>query len=276
MPGGLLSRPILRELLHPLLALVFPSTCALCARELSGSLWGSLCGNCWRSLEPWTGALCSRCGLPLIGRMDVPRPLCAVCRRDDPHFDFARSYGVYASALRGAVLELKFHQRERLGIRLGELLIEPWRALEAAADFDETALILPVPLHYLRQRERGYNQAGLLARGLVRALRREPAGSKASRFGDSLVRKRSTAPQSGLSLHARHENVRGVFVVAHPERVRRRDVVLVDDVMTTGATASACAAALKQAGAGRVLVLTLARATPQFPGQVPLFQPVGG
>ena len=261
---------ILSQLLHPLLALVLPSACALCAQELLGSLWGSLCSDCWRSLKRWTGALCSRCGLPLTGSVDVPHPLCAVCRRNEPHFDLARSYGVYAGALRGAVLEVKFHQRERLGLRLGELLFDCWRPLESVVGLAAPALIVPVPLHNSRERERGYNQAGLLARGLARALKRSPGGSQAVFAANCLVRKHATPPQSGLSLRGRQENVRGVFGVSDPRRLRQRDVILVDDVMTTGATASACAAALKYAGAGRVLVLTLARATPQVTHGAPL------
>jgi ComF family protein len=274
MSGGTRSRQpsTFSQILHPLLALVFPSACALCGRELTGSLCGSLCSDCWRLLKPWAGAQCSRCGLPLAGSLDDPSPLCAACRRDEPYFDLARSYGVYASALRKAVLEVKFHQRERLGLRLGGLLLDPWRTLESEVSL-HAVLILPVPLHHLRERERGYNQAGLLARGLVRALEKNTGGCRVDFGGNCLVRKRSTPPQSGLSLHARQENVRGVFAVADPKRVHERDVILVDDVMTTGATASACAAALKRAGAGRVLVLTLARATPQFPHGDPFLQP---
>jgi ComF family protein len=276
MLGGTPSRQpsILSQLLPYLAALALPSACALCARELLDSLWGSLCSDCWGSLKLWTGSLCARCGLPLTGRVDVPNPLCAACRRDEPHFDLARSYGVYASALRGAVLELKFHQRQRLGLRLGELLLKPCRALESAAGLHGGTVILPVPLHPVRERERGYNQAGLLARGLVRALKKDTGGSDAAFVGNCLVRKRSTPPQSGLSLHARQENVRGVFAVSNPKRIRQRDIILVDDVMTTGATASACASALKRAGAERVLVLTLARATPQFPHTTSSLQPV--
>ena len=209
--------------------------------------------------------MCSRCGLPLAGLVDRQNALCAVCRRDEPHFDVARSYGVYSKNLRGAVLALKFHERQRLGVRLGGLLLESWKALESAAGFEGPCLVVPVPLHPRRERERGYNQAGLLARGLVHLLKREAGRSGAILVGNSLVRRRATAPQSGLSLHARRENVSGVFAVSDPERIHQRDIVLVDDVMTTGATASACASVLKRAGARRVFVLTLARATPQFP-----------
>jgi len=157
------------------------------------------------------------------------------------------------------ILHLKFHRREHLATRLGGLLQRPFEALTER----ESALVVPVPLHASRSRQRGFNQAELLARGLVRKIRREEPGLQLA--ADLLVRVRPTLPQVGLSPSARRENVRGVFSVSEAERVRNRTVLLIDDVMTTGATLSACAAALKRAGAARVLALSLARATPQFP-----------
>src|SRR5579863_831734 len=125
-PGETPSRQpsILNELLYSFAALGLPSGCALCSRELTGSLWGSICADCWRSLTPWAGPVCRRCGLPLSGLVDRQNALCVACRRDEPHFDVARSYGVYSRNLRGAVLALKFHERQRLGLRLGGLLLE--------------------------------------------------------------------------------------------------------------------------------------------------------
>ena len=220
--------------------------------------------DCWQALQAWSGPICHRCGLPLAGNVKEPGYLCGGCRVGSPRFDFARNYGIYSSRLRAAVLELKFHQRERLGTRLGSLLLEPWQTLRVVASITGPALIVPVPLHRARERERGYNQAKVLAEGFVLALtRKKGGGSPVTMDSRCLVRKGSTTPQSGLSLHARGENVRGMFTAS--ERVRDQDVVLVDDVMTTGATVSACALALKHAGARRVAVLALARATPQFP-----------
>jgi ComF family protein len=176
----------------------------------------------------------------------------------------ARSFGLYAGNLRQAILELKFRRRERLGKRLGELLVEVWTGVEELAALDAPVLV-PVPLHSSRERERGFNQAQLLAEGLKRGLARLPGSRTLEIAPRCLWRTRATVPQTGLSLTARHENVRGVFAVSMPEVIRGRVAVLIDDVMTTGATLSACAAALKQAGAQRVLGLTLARATPDFP-----------
>ena len=264
------SRPqpsLFRQWLGTLLAVALPAVCPLCGQEISDSLAGGLCRDCWSALTPWTGPLCSRCGLPLAGNPNVPLVLCAECRRGEPQFDFARSYAVYGGSIRAAVLELKFHGRERLGRRLGELLLAPGQALAAMASSSWPALVLPVPLHRSRERQRGYNQAELLARGLARAIQK--TGGSADVVAHALTRERATAPQSGLSLQARHENVRGVFAVTDPGRIGRRDVMLVDDVMTSGATTSACASALKRAGAERVFVITLARATPQFPDLTP-------
>jgi len=184
-----------------------------------------------------------------------------LCRRDEPVFDLARSYGLYVGNLRKAILQLKYHRQEYLGRRLGGLLADPWWGLEETGP----ALLMPVPLHPSRRRQRGFDQAELLARGLVRALRHDERPPQLRLVTGVLRRTRATAPQVGLSVSARHRNVRGVFSVRRPEQVRRRAVVVIDDVMTTGATLSACAAALKQAGASRVLALSLARATPQFP-----------
>jgi ComF family protein len=162
------------------------------------------------------------------------------------------------------ILQLKFQRRERLGERLGARISEAWDSL-GTASVGGRPLLVPVPLHGSRERERGFNQAALLAGGLSRALARtrDAAGFEAR----ALLRTKATPPQTGLSFAARRDNVRGAFSVAEPERVRGRVVVLIDDVMTTGSTLSACAEALKAAGAERVLALTLARATPQFPNR---------
>jgi ComF family protein len=166
------------------------------------------------------------------------------------------------------VLRLKFAGDERLGTRLGELLAPVWDSLPGIPESD-SPLIVPVPLHPSRRRERGFNQSELLAAGLVRALRRQNGRAAPQVAKACLRRQRATPPQTGLSVAARRENLRGAFEVVKPPQVRGREIVLVDDVMTTGATLSACARALKRAGAARVVGLTVARATPQFPDLTP-------
>jgi len=251
----------LSELFGTLFAAVFPTDCLLCGQELTEPGGASICPACWDSLQPWLGPACHRCGLPFASLQAASsvESLCGECRQGELEFDTAKSYGLYTGNLRKAILHLKFHRREQLANRLGALLARAFESLPET----ESAIVSPVPLHPSRKRQRGFNQAELLASGLVRKLHREERSLQL--VAHLLRRVRDTIPQVGLSVSARRENVRGVFSVARPERVRNRTVVLVDDVMTTGATLSACAAALKRAGASRVLALSLARATPQFP-----------
>jgi len=254
---------LLQELFGGLFAAVFPSGCLLCQQELAEPGGASICRACWEGIQPWVGPSCERCGLPFTTwrALDSVDSLCGFCRQGEQEFDVARNYGLYVGNLRKAILQLKFRGRERLGYRLGALL---GRAFEALPEPD-SAIVTPVPLHPSRRRQRGFDQAELLARGLVRRLRKEDRLHGVQLAEGSLRRIRATVPQVGLSASERRENVRGVFSVGRPEQVRNRTVVVIHDVMTTGATLSACAAALKQAGAARVLALSLARATPQFP-----------
>jgi len=248
------------------LAVIFPTLCPVCGQEASSPGWISVCTSCWETLKPWQGAGCARCGLPFasVHAADSSEALCGACRNGTSDFDLARSYGVYTFPLRELILEVKFRRRERWGRTLGTLLASLWPGISSCL-LDGQPLIVPVPLHAARQRERGFNQAELLAHGLRRKLGR--GGVQPPQLDSSCLRRTlPTRPQTGLSHRTRFENVRGAFAVSHPKRVRGRSVVLIDDVMTTGATISACARALKQAGASQVLGLTLARATPQFPG----------
>jgi ComF family protein len=247
-----------------LFALFFPAPCALCNEPLeeAGSL--DVCAACWSELEPWNGPACLRCGLPFASEraLDAAEPLCAECRGGEFRFDAARSFGVYRDQLRRAILHLKFRPRERWGKRLGGLLAWTWQANLETFGWEPVSIV-PVPLHRGRQRERGFNQAEALARGLIAALGKGSGGLVHD--PQCLTKTRATEPQTGLSPADRRENVRGAFEVPDPRSAKDKSLVLIDDVMTTGATLSACAAALKSAGAQRVVALTLARATPQFP-----------
>jgi len=220
--------------------------------------------------------VCTRCGLPFPSShaLDSSVAECGSCRNDAPAFDGARTFGVYTGPLRQVILRLKFAGDERLGVRLGALLAPTYAALPQIGAL-AAPLLVPVPLHTSRRRERGFNQSELLAAGLVQALKEQTGGLTPRVATAYLRRKRLTPPQTGLSVAARRENLRGAFEVVKPEKVRGCGIVLVDDVLTTGATLSACARALKRAGTLRVLGLALARATPQFP-DLPRDNPVDG
>jgi predicted amidophosphoribosyltransferase len=298
----------IRQFFGSMFAVVFPTACAICRREMTTAGWIHVCLRCREHIGPWEGAACARCGVPFASELagsaeragaidsstEPQAGLCAACRTQTYEFDLARSYGLYRGELRAVILQLKFKGRERLGWWLGELLASVCRSAQmsrAILGHDSTpgqpVLLVPVPLHESRARQRGYNQAEVLAGGLAKAWRRGrisefethqlPLAGSAIKppFRPSfqlavrcLRRVRATMPQTGLSLAARRENVRGVFQTTRREDVRGRNLILVDDVMTTGATLSACAGVLKRAGASHVMALTLARATPQFPDAI--------
>jgi ComF family protein len=259
-------RPLLRELVDSLFAVVFPTRCSICGGEVADAGGLGVCRDCWSKVEAWEGISCELCGLPIVSEhaADAAQVLCGACRANDPSFDLARAFGIYRATLRLLILQLKFRHRERLGKRLGACLAQVW---ERFGPFDgaDPFLIVPVPLFHLRERERGFNQARVLAEGLMRGVEKTQARREVTIESGVLVRSRATLPQAGLKFQARKENVRGAFSVVKPKLVEGRQIVLVDDVMTTGATLSACADVLKKRGASKVYALALARATPQFP-----------
>jgi len=226
------------------LDLVFPPLCPLCDRMLGAGRRDPLCGACWEGLERIAPPWCRCCGAPL-----GIEGLCGACRIRRPRFAYARAALLYGDLVREAIHAFKFGGRGGLANPLGDLLAGlGLSALPGAAP----DVLVPVPLHPRRARERGYNQALLLARRLERAWR-VPV------VADTLVRAVPTLPQADLDAAARRRNVRDAFAVRRPERITGRHVVLVDDVLTTGATAGECARTLYRAGAAAVGVLTVAR-----------------
>jgi ComF family protein len=237
------------------LDLVFPARCPVCDTTLGAGRRDPLCGTCWRAIirldVPW----CERCGAASIARVDdltallvAPRSIaaCAACATHPPGYDYARSAALYEGPLREAIHALKFGRRRALASPLGDLT-----AQQCAVSLpDGIEALIPVPLARARERERGFNQAALLARrvGGTLGIPIRPRW---------LARVRSTPPQSDLSAAERRANVRDAFRAS--ARVAGRHVLVVDDILTTGATLDACARALRAAGARRVGALTVAR-----------------
>ena len=240
-----------RRLLDSLLNLIFPEDCFICSVAVARHQECGICSACWDK----TLALkispprCASCGLPLQNFEDDQDHLCGECIRQMPPYAGARSFGYYTAELGKIIQEMKFHGRRNLVRLLGPLLtvafFESWRR----EDFD---LIVPVPLHSKRRRERGYNQSELLSRALERQI--------AVPFHPALIRVRPTLPQVGLTQLERMENVRKAFQCKRPQQISKMRILLIDDVMTTGATVSSASRALLEAGALRVSVLTVARA----------------
>ena len=227
------------------LDLVFPPLCPVCDSLLGPGRRDPLCGACWEGLERLTPPWCRCCGAPL-----GIEGLCGACRVRRPLFAYARAAVRYGDLAREAIHAFKFGGRRGLASPLGDLLAGlGLQALPGAVP----DVLVPVPLHSRRARERGYNQALLLARRL------ETAWSVPV-VVDALRRVAPTRPQTDLDAVERRRNVRDAFAVRRPEPIAGRHVVLVDDVFTTGATGGECARILYRAGAATVGVLTVARA----------------
>jgi len=225
-----------------LLDLLFPPRCAGCGRR---GVW--LCSPCLAQVSPLQPPFCRRCGRSRPGG-SVTGDRCSSCREDTLRsLDWARAAYPLAGPVRAAIHRFKYEKERARAGQLG-LLLPP---LLADVGLTPALLLIPVPLNAARRRERGYNQAEELARVL--------AGAGGWTLGTGLVRTRATIPQVGLDRDARQRNVDGAFVW-RGSPLEGVQIVLVDDVMTTGATADACAAALKMAGASRVGLVTVARA----------------
>lgn len=228
--------PLARGVARALLDLVWPPRCAACGEPPREE---PFCEICAEALEPVPPG-CARCGQP------GPDALCGGCRAAPPAFDAVRAGGLLGGPLADAIHALKYRDRPALARPLGA-----W--LAGRVPLPDGAVVVSVPLARGRRRERGYDQAALLADALARA-----AGARGRRLRAALRRVRETPAQVGRSREERARNVAGAFEAG--PAVAGQDVVLVDDVVTTGATADAAAAALRRAGARSILVVALARA----------------
>jgi len=248
------ARGLLRRALAGLSDLLMPPVCLVCRTPVAGH--DALCAGCWREIDFIRPPLCDRLGIPLPFDTGAPM-VSAAAAADPPAYDRARAVAAHDGAMRTLVHALKFHDRHDVRRLLGRWLVEAGREL-----LEDAEIVVPVPLARRRLLMRRFNQAAVLAREVARltGLGFEPL---------VLARTRATASQVGLARAARRKNVAGAFSVPHRavDRVRGRNVLLIDDVITTGSTAAACARTLKRAGAERVDVLALALVTDR--GAVP-------
>jgi ComF family protein len=238
------------RLFRHILDFILPTSCSYCCTPIGDSGIPYFCSSCWADFAPIQGPACPCCGIPFgspEALTNSPTHLCGSCRTNPPLFDQALSIGYFEGPLREAVLQYKYRPCRALGRPLGKWMAENIRIAE---DID---IVIPVPLHVKRLKQRGFNQALLLAHQ-VSDVFRIPISC------DNLLRVRYTRPQVELSGEERIKNVVGAFGLKEPEALKGKQVVIVDDVFTTGATMNECAAVLKSAGAAQVNAITLARA----------------
>jgi len=224
---------------------VLPPRCLACGETIEEP--DALCGRCWGGITFFTAPWCVVCGLPFAHPMGADA-LCGACARQQPSWDRARAVFRYDKNSRRLVLGMKHGDRTHLAGAFGRWMHRAGGEVLAGAD-----LLVPVPLHWTRLFQRRYNQAALLAQA-VRSAGGPPVAA------DWLARRRRTPAQGHLGPAARERNVCGAFAMRAGRSVAGKRVVIIDDVMTTGATVEECARVLKRAGAVSVGVLTLARA----------------
>lgn len=232
----------LTSCLDPFLTLLYPPRCLVC-RALGER---GLCAACIAQIVPVAPPHCRTCGHPFLDQSG-----CVNCAVRRPAFTHCRSLGLYDGVLRNAIHQFKYRDRPQMAAPLGVLLASYARA--HAADLHGLRFdgILPVPMHPLRRRLRGYNQSERLAQ-IVGAELSLPL------LSDTLIRIRPTRPQVGLTGEARRTNLQGAFAVRGAEAVRGKTLLLIDDVVTTGSSLYECTLTLKAAGAKAVYALTLA------------------
>jgi ComF family protein len=248
--GDSAAGPAVMQLFRRILGYCIPSRCSYCRTPLDDFPVPYFCSSCWEELSPLPAPLCPRCGSP-FGSPEAltasPDHLCRHCRKEPPDLDQALAAGMFEGQLREAIHVYKYRPLMALGAPLAEWMTRRIRMIE------HLDLVIPVPLHRSRLRKRGFNQALLLAQGASAAF-------SVPLHYHNLVRTRPTRPQVELSGKDRTANVDGAFALLRGHEVKGKRVLLVDDVLTTGATMNECSRTLREAGAEAVVALTLARA----------------
>ncbi|MBN1545156.1 MAG: ComF family protein [Syntrophaceae bacterium] len=238
----------LRDIGSGLVDLIFPPRCSACGKVLKEEPITPFCEACRSDFDFCDGPLCPTCGTPFADRMVSDHP-CGPCLLSPPPFDASRSVAAYRGVLQETIHRLKYGRDITLAESLGQTMADFSYPLFDIRNYE---VIMPVPLHVRRLRERRFNQSLLMARTIAKRHR-----LKLDYL--SLTRTRDTAPQVSFGRQQRELNVKGVFTVVDPKRVKGKRIVIVDDVLTTGSTTRECARSLKRSGAAAVAVLTLCR-----------------
>ncbi len=267
LAGFSIARRAFLSLADDLATTAFPSSCRVCGSSLTRASVLPVCDDCHSGVSPQTAVLCGRCGEALEIDLESARSalsyvteglLCHLCRVEEPEFERAVAYGVYERELRRLVHLFKYERMGGLAPRLGDLLAQAIQTLAGQAARE--LVVVPVPLFADKRRERGYNQSELLAQAAVACLGRTNPGWRLRLEPTLLLRTRDTRSQFELSPAGRRRNLRGAFAVDAARLRAGCEVLVLDDIYTTGTTARECARVLRRAGAAKVWIATLARA----------------
>jgi ComF family protein len=238
-----------RSVFAGLIDLAFPPSCMTCSAPLPEGEGPHLCPDCAVGIGFIASPLCVRCGIPFSGAAGEDH-LCGECIDREPPFTLARAVGRYEGTLLEAIHQFKYRGKVAVGEMLAEMMAcHTYPAFSPA----EYSLVIPVPLHTRRLRQRMFNQSVVLAR---RVAKRHGLSLDVTALRRSIF----TEPQVNLGREERTKNVRGAFVLTAPARIEGKRIILVDDVYTTGSTIRECCRVLVNGGAAEVAVLTLARA----------------
>ena len=254
----------------------FPADCRVCDYPLLRVSTVPVCDDCISKIQPQQSPLCRTCGEALdmesaryAGQYPVEGLLCAPCRMAAPPFERAAAYTIYQDETREMVHLLKYERMRAVAVPLGKLLaqtiaslVESKAALEGEAQHE--LVVIAVPLFPSRERQRGYNQSILIADAALKELRRTKPEWKLTPAHHALRRVKNTQSQYSLTPRGRRRNLQGAFAASDSRAIQGREVLLVDDIYTTGSTARACATVLRHAGAEKVWVATVSRAQPEM------------
>ena len=244
-------------MLNKFLKILFPEPCPVCKKPATDHKTAPICSDCWQAILPYKGPRCRKCGKPLVSEVSLT---CGACIKDAPDFEWVRGFGLYDGTLKKAINLFKYYRTKRLAKPLTELMftqLDNKHLTESRTKIASADVIIPVPLFKKRLRQREFNQSGLLAKHLAYY-------TGTTLETGCLLKVRDTLPQVGLNAKERQKNIRNAFGIHNKTSIQNKNIMLVDDVFTTGATVRECCKLLKKAGAGDIYVVTLAHSPGDF------------